>query len=143
MNYFGLKSRKSQSVPSLGYIQECLRQCRCEDLPKNIKASRITLKLPFDMPDTRPIHTPIIKSRLRRTSKRSVPILTLSQINNFELYDPPVYTTHNSTVVNSTYVLPHRYGVECNDHHRIRIRSKSKPKLRRLILSINQNSSIL
>ena len=142
MNYTGTNSIKSRHVSNLSYSQEYLRKCRCEDLPNNIKASKIILRLPFTLPDNQHRHAPIIKSRLQRPSKRGLPALTLSDINNSELYDPPVYTNTHSRIVNSIYILPHRYGVECNDLHRIRISSKSKPKLRRLILSVNHNSSI-
>lgn len=137
MNFFKSNKRRSKSRAELSSTHECHPQFPCEDLPHNMKASRIILKLSisdFKPPKQMPF---LLKPKLAKSSKRKSSIKTLAHVNNYECYSFPVYSMGSSKSLLYNEILPHRYGVECNDLHRIRTGIKNRPKLRRLVISLH------
>lgn len=137
MNFFKSNKRRSKSRNELSATLECYPQFPCEDLPHNMKASRIILKLPKT--EAKPTkQTPyLLKPKLAKSCKRKTSVKTLAHVNNYEYYPFPVYAMKSSKSLLYNEILPHRYGVECNDLHRIRTGMKNRPKLRRLVITLH------
>ena len=135
MNFF---KPSPQSRKKLSQTSEIFMRCPCEDLPHNMSASKIILKLPLSPPKASKYTPSIPKSHITRPIKNNSQILTIGEIDNSEFYNNPNYSFQLSKTFCSFDVLPHRYGVECNDLHRVRSRIKNRPKLRRLIIKQHQ-----
>jgi hypothetical protein len=138
MNFF--KTRRSASKNSLNFnsTTKLYPECECEDLPNNIRASKIILRLPFDPPKKSASSPYLGIGHLPRQPRLQNPIHSISEIDNRVVYKPPVYFGTSNQSLSSLGVLPHRYGVECNDLHRIRTRIKNRPKLRRLVINLKK-----
>ena len=133
-NYKYTQRKKSSSCLNLASTTKCYRECACEDLPNNIKASTIILKLPFDPPVTKiKLRTPS-NIHLPKQPKQQNQLITLSQVDNCEYYKPPIFDYKYAKHLNSLDLLPHRYAVEFNSLQRVRSRIKNRPKLRRLVI---------
>lgn len=136
MNFFKASRPSTKRMSQMNLTSELHPDCPCEDLPNNIKATKIILKLPFD-PPKRSASTPyLLQSHLPRRPKHQDPKITLAHINNNIYYDIPDYKTYYSSTLDSIDILPHRYGVECNYFQRVRSRIKNRPKLRRLVIKL-------
>lgn len=111
------------------------RECPCEDLPNNHKASRVVLKLPFSLPHKPPSTPFLLRTQLRKPVKISEPRMTIAEIDNHGLYKVPIFV-NSSSKTQSLDILPHRFGVECNYFKNVRNKLKTRPKLRKLVLKI-------
>lgn len=136
MNFFKSSHPSTKRANHKSLNSEFYPSCTCEDLPNNIKATKIVLKLPFDPPKKTASSPYLLQTHLPRRPKPHSPILTLQGINNSIDYNIPDYKPNFSSTLGPLDILPHRYGVEFNYFQRVRSRIKNRPKLRRLIIKL-------